>query len=845
MSNSELLFPYLGDNPVQVARLSDQLTAIGVSMGLIAESLSDTRAQIKSAWIDTASDLCDADIGVLANGLPTIASRLATAQAAVTAYHDDMSAGRREVDDIRVRWDHGTSRYDQAKAVLDGLIGSTDPADLTKADSEKAEMQAANTLLEAADADYQALALKSNNSATNCSRSLAGTWNSTGQPSGGSGPSAGTVFLMQGGMDGTALGLLHSSQMSKLAAQAQADLAGINDAGLSPEERNARITAILQDYSYYAADSAFATALATGLGQGYFRDLESELAGYQSYWGSQDGNEQYQLDSGLFRLSTQVLAAATDSSQKFHVDGQWMSGLTHDDRGQLQPGWVTTISDYFRTDVRFSHDLLDSVGQDAIDWEKSRPEGTGDPWHGYGADRFFGKVPYSDPPVPTEYDPLAAIMAQYAAHPDLASTLFSSGAIDPNTGHPADPAQGNLMWLLHRHWDDDGQQLGTALDGMTSPAQGNPQAAGALAYDVLAAVGRGDDGLGLQVPWPGSDIADGARNGVANIAARYMGSILEDAGGQNPDANGLFVSGLGNEGKVADVDFGWPPVMDAQGRSTPNGLVEHALQWIYADTDNTGVRSTLYSAWLTSSGEGAAQDLQAAEVANNSGDVLTRETEVQQLRSHTKASAQVLGLLTGTDVQAFQDADRDAAAGVDSARAQMKTGAVVLKEIIGATGVPGRILSAGIGIFNNMLVDDVGNVQALAEAYNSDIVKTDSVHMEKLSASVLTALSSAGIPMLSVIDPVTGLAVDQTAVVQNLAVSDPHHLFTDSAGRLLPYEQIYAIDPTDNLPENPQRQKDFEDWLRSADLFSNKTSWADYEDEVVSGYQTGISHADF
>jgi hypothetical protein len=324
-----------------------------------------------------------------------------------------------------------------------------------------------------------------------------------------------------------------------------------------------------------------------------------------------------------------------------------------------------------------------------------------------------------------------------------------------------------------------------------------------------------------------------------------MGSILEEAGGQNADANGLFVSGLGNEGRVADAAFDSPPEVDAQGNSRANGLVEHALQWVYADTDNTGVRSTLYSAWLASSADGAAQDLRGAELANDSGDVLTRETEVTQLRTHTKASAQVLGMLTGTDVQAFQDADRDAAAGVDSARAGMKTGAVVLKEIIGATGVPGRILSAGIGIFNNMLVDDIGNVHAVADAYNSDLTTLDSVRTEKLSAAVLTSLSSAGIPIVSVIDPVTGLVSDQSATVQNLAVADPRHLFTDSAGRLLPYDQIYAIDPDTHLPENPQRQKDFEDWYGSANLFGDKSGWAIYQDEVASGYRTGIDRANF
>ena len=32
-------------------------------MGLTAEALSDTRSQLKAAWVDTASDLCDAVTG--------------------------------------------------------------------------------------------------------------------------------------------------------------------------------------------------------------------------------------------------------------------------------------------------------------------------------------------------------------------------------------------------------------------------------------------------------------------------------------------------------------------------------------------------------------------------------------------------------------------------------------------------------------------------------------------------------------------------------------------------------------------------------------------------------------
>jgi hypothetical protein len=136
-------------------------------------------------------------------------------------------------------------------------------------------------------------------------------------------------------------------------------------------------------------------------------------------------------------------------------------------------------------------------------------------------------------------------------------------------------------------------------------------------------------------------------------------------------------------------------------------------------------------------------------------------------------------------------------------------------------------------------------VHAVADAYQSESTMLGTVHTEKLSAAVLTSLSAAGIPVVSVIDPVTGLVADQSAAVQNPAVADPRHLFTDSAGRLLPYDDIYAVDPDTNLPENPQRQKDFEDWYGSAGLFGDKLGKATYEDEVASGYQAGIDRANF
>ena len=129
MSRSEALFPYLGDHPAQVTRLSEQLADIEQSLALIGEAVTDTRTQLRQTWVETAADLCDSDIGVLATGLPALSQRLVAARTSVDEHQVVLAAGRRDVDDIRVRYDHQLARYEQASSALSGLIGSTASAD--------------------------------------------------------------------------------------------------------------------------------------------------------------------------------------------------------------------------------------------------------------------------------------------------------------------------------------------------------------------------------------------------------------------------------------------------------------------------------------------------------------------------------------------------------------------------------------------------------------------------------------------------------------------------------------------------------------------------------------------
>ena len=839
MSRSEALFPYLGDHPAQVTRLSEQLADIEQSLALVGEAVTDTRTQLRQTWVETAADLCDSDIGVLATGLPALAQRLVAARTSVDEHQVVLAAGRRDVDDIRVRYDHQLARYEQASSALSGLIGSTASADFAKADAHKSAMTSANSAMSLIDADYRALAVRCNTSAQTCSAALTASWNGGGQSAGAG---AGSALLAQGGMGSGSFRVLHLTRMQQLAAQAEDELKGINEVTLLPEERSARLEDVLDKYGRYADDPDFATALSTSLGQDYFRELPGELGDYQHFWGGgQDGNEDYQLDSRLFAMSAAVLAAATDSEATSHVSADWIADLTHDDRGGVQPGWVVTATDYLRTGVQFPPSYLDAVGQSAIDWERSRPDGSGDPWQGYGNERFNGAEPLSDPPIGRP-DPLGAVLDQYSARPDPTSALFTGGPIDPATGRSADPAAGNLMWLLHRSWEGDGaDQLGDLLDVMSNPGpNGDPQAAGDVAYNVLTAVALGDDGLGRWLPqgMP-SELPGEIRDSVANITARYMGSIIGEAGGQ-PATGGLFPSGIPGESSVARVDFGQPPDVSMYGDTVPNTSVARALTWLYQDTDNTDVRETLYAGWLTSSGVGAADGLHEAELANATGDSAAYHREVLELRAHTAASAQVFGLLTQTDVNSFGASDAEAAAKVEEMRSGTKTIVVVGKEIVGATGLPGRILSAGIGIFNNMLIDDViGTHEGIASDHHNMVNQASAGALTHLSSATVTSLSQLGLPVISELNPSTGVAVGQTATVDTAAVPDAA-LFTEPDGRLLAYDDIYAAGPG-----SAERIEAFERWCQGTALFGDTSSLLDYEGEVRDGYNAGLDRAQY
>ena len=339
----------------------------------------------------------------------------------------------------------------------------------------------------------------------------------------------------------------------------------------------------------------------------------------------------------------------------------------------------------------------------------------GDPWQGLRLAAVWSAIPHSDPPQLTEADPLVAVIEPVHRNiPTPRRPCSRQGLSIPTTGRPVDPRAGNLMWLLHRQWAGDGANSSAVLlDAMTNPGQcGDPAAAGALAKRARSMSSLGDDGLGgsCRRGCP-ADLPDGSGTGIANIAARYMGSIL--AGGRRPAGHQRYVflrSAEREESGRSRSTSAIPTEAVTDGtaircRTPPS---PKALTGCMQDTENRRrPRDALLRLGSTSSGIGAAQDLQEATATNQATTLYGRQV-LEYPRRTRRHRAQVL-----------RSDDRDGYQVRSATRTQQRParwtgcgggeGAVAVgKEIIGAhRGARPYLSRPASGVFNNMLVDDV------------------------------------------------------------------------------------------------------------------------------------------
>ena len=96
-------FDYPGDDPAALVAVADQLDLAAARVDRLTQSMQLSRQALRAAWTTPATELADADIGVLAAGLPVVRSSLGTAQAAVLTHRGTLARIRADVDELRIR----------------------------------------------------------------------------------------------------------------------------------------------------------------------------------------------------------------------------------------------------------------------------------------------------------------------------------------------------------------------------------------------------------------------------------------------------------------------------------------------------------------------------------------------------------------------------------------------------------------------------------------------------------------------------------------------------------------------------------------------------------------------
>jgi len=258
-------FDYPGDDPAALVAAADHLELAAARVDRLTQSMELSRQALRQAWTTQATEVADADIGVLATGLPTVRSRLDTARAAVLTHRGTLARIRADVDELRIRSLRAEHAIAAAQAQVDDLSARTDPmSGLLRESAVDAEAATASRQ-SVADA-YQQLVHQANASAQNCADSLTSAWDPAGRSRGAGLADPGGVLLAQGGISVSSLSMLRIQRAVGEAIALSTDidrrqLLTATDPAL--QERVARLAAIWDEEG---SNGVFATEFFAALG---------------------------------------------------------------------------------------------------------------------------------------------------------------------------------------------------------------------------------------------------------------------------------------------------------------------------------------------------------------------------------------------------------------------------------------------------------------------------------------------------------------------------------------------------------------------------------------------------
>ncbi len=792
-----MTYPYPGDDPAALDGLSMSLDSAHTCMTTFNSSLNEVKGQLKGAWTGEVADKASADLVKIGKAVPDIAKRLNDGKTAVDTYRTVIVAVRKEVDNLRTQHAKlqtalqgeenqysGSGAFGQANDMSDkalagyrqGIINSE-----KKTQGDIAEL----------DRQYKAQVTKSNHAAEACKSALKGTYSSTSYQ-GSTLTTTGITSIL--GLDH--LQAAHWAKMVQDAKGFENDVKNINDSNLPPEERDAKIRALVAKYGLDAADPDFATTVAKDEGQDYFKQLLVQTGAYDTKHPVDPA-----LEKQLLGLNATILSTATDQNNPVHVDQKWIKDFFSDGSGGVNPEAVMAGSDYTRLGVRFPTAFLDGVGQSALQFEAEHTPHNLDangrlypPWRDHESSLFYpGGEPFGTD-FHSNDDPLTSVMQQYAEHPDANSILFSDHGSGGN----------DLFALTHRAWGDGGAKaLGDAVVAETGPNAGNIKTSAGIASEYIHDVVQDPESK------PGyAGVPSELHDSVAKVISRYMGDVIAPEGSGLPGSGGQTqVSGF-DEGAIAHANFG-------------KGDLAQALKWSLSDTDDHTGRDALASSWSRVS----ANDMGLAyDAVGKSGD-----HDPALVLNTGAASAKALGLITQSDIAGYDDAHK---AEVEQAELHKKA----LETLEGLLPIPeapedaptavGNVYDAGIDTVKDMVNDAlVPTPEDHTAQHADDVTAAALTQIDKMPPSIITHLSQLGIPIVYDNGHATA-TVPYTDATKGFVDPTTHHL--------LPYNEI---------AKNPTTLGQFNQWYQSHGYGHGDLPQATVQATVHDAYDEGTQSA--
>jgi len=500
-------FDYPGDDPAALVAAADQLDLAAARVDRLTQSIQLSRQALREAWTTPAAELADADIGVLATGLPVVRSGLDAAQAAVLTHRGTLTRIRADVDELRIRSLRAEHAIAAADAKFDELADRTDPMSGLLRQSAEDAGQAATAAHQSVAEEYQQLVHQANTSAQSCADALASAWDPAGRSRSSTLADPGGVLLSRGGMSVSSLSMLRIQREVDEAIALATQIDGLQQPTATDPALQQRVARLAAIWDKESENGVFATRFFSTLGADGTVDLLARVgtliqptgpAGTGALTDELIRGLQTDLGAGLAMSTTGIEYGPNGLLQDSMPGGlsvDWLTALMARGRSQITVPWNDVpiqVSGYvplmatLAQGQGFSAGVLRALGDDMRDMEVQyavNGDGAGDTvWSSTAPVRVRWDWSTDGTRFPMGNDPFTSWTAAMMGSPGASTTVLAT-----------DPALLNHLlngrsWLLR----DSGEDFG-ATQWLYRVADENEPLEGLAAFGnaLPAMVGQG------------------------------------------------------------------------------------------------------------------------------------------------------------------------------------------------------------------------------------------------------------------------------------------------------------------------------------------------------------------